>query len=80
MRRGIILATLTCILFAVAGVTAATENTLTSSSQNGDQTESTAPESTVAGRTAPEATFPETTVPEEVEKTDEGTEEATVVV
>jgi hypothetical protein len=80
MRRGVILATLTCILFAVAGVTAATENTFTSSSQDGDQTESTAPESTVAGRTAFEATVPERTVPEDVEKLDEGTVEATVVV
>ncbi len=80
MRRGVILATLTCILFAVAGVTTATENTFTSSSQDGEQTESTAPESTVAGRTAPAATVPETTVPEDIEKPVEGTEEATVVV
>ena len=70
MRRAVILATLTCILFAVAGVTVAGENTFTSSSQDGDQTEST-----VAGRTAPE-----TTVPEGVEKSVEGTEETTVVV
>ena len=75
MRRAVILATLTCILFAVAGVTVAGENTFTSSSQDGDQTESTVAESTVAGRTAPE-----TTVPEGVEKPVEGTEEATVVV
>jgi hypothetical protein len=85
MRRAIILATLTCILFAVAGVTVAGENTFTSSSQDGDQTESTVAEYTVAGRTAPEttvpeATVPETTVPEDVEKPVEGTEEATVVV
>ena len=80
MRRGVILATLTCILFAVAGVTAATENTFMSSPQDGDQTESTGPESAVAGRTATEATVPETTVPEDVEKPMEGTEEATVVV
>ena len=80
MRRGVILATLTCILFAVAGVTAATENTFMSSPQDGDQTESTDPESTVAGRTAPEATVPETTVPEDVEKPMEGTEEATIVM
>jgi len=73
MRRAIILATLTCILFAVAGITVAGENT--SNSQDGDQTEST-----VAGRTAPEATVPETTVPEVVEKPVERTEEATVVV
>jgi len=70
---------------AVAGVTAATENTFMSSSQDGDQTESTGPESTVAGRpapeaTAPEATVPETTVPEDVGKPIEGAEEATVVV
>jgi hypothetical protein len=32
MRRAFILASLTCILFAVAGVTAARENTFTSSS------------------------------------------------
>jgi len=80
MRRGVILATLICILFAVAGVTAATENTFTTSSQDGDQTQSTALESTVAGRTAPEAIVPETTVPEDVENPVEGTEEATVVV
>ena len=54
MRRGVILATLTCILFAAAGVTVAGENTFTSGSQDGDQTEST-----VAGRTAPETTVPE---------------------
>jgi hypothetical protein len=58
MRRAVILATLTCILFAVAGVTVAGENTFTSSSQDGDQTESTVAESTVAGRTAPETTVP----------------------
>ena len=75
MRRALILATLICILFAVAGVTVAGENTFTSSSRDGDQTEST-----VAGRIAPEATVPETTVPEEVEKPVEGTEEAAVVV
>jgi hypothetical protein len=95
MRRAVILATLTCILFAVAGVTVAGENTFPSGSQDGDQTESTFPESTVAGRIAPEATaseatvseatvpevtVPETTVPEDVKKTVEGTEEATVVV
>ena len=80
MRRAVILATLTCILFAVAGVTAARENTFTPSSQDGDQTESTALESTVPGRAAPEATVPETTVPEGVEKPEEGTVEATVVV
>jgi hypothetical protein len=75
MRRAVILATLTCILFAVAGVTVAGENTFTSSSQDGDQTESS-----VAGRTTPEATIPETIVPEDVEKPVEGTEEATVGV
>jgi hypothetical protein len=42
MRRAVILVTLICILFAVAGVTVATENTFTSSSQAGDQPESTA--------------------------------------
>ena len=75
MRRAVILATLTCILFAVAGVTVAGENTFTTSSQDGDQTEFT-----VAGRTAIEATVPEATVPEDIEKPVEGTEEATVVV
>lgn len=35
MRRAFILATLTCILFAVAGVTVARENSFTSSSQDG---------------------------------------------
>src|SRR5215210_3484167 len=78
MRRAVILATLTCILFAVAGVTAATENSFTSSSQDGDQTESTVPEPRGLERTAPEATaleatVPEATVPEDVEKPDEGT-------
>jgi hypothetical protein len=90
MRRAVILVTLTCILFAVAGVTVAGENTFTPGWQDGDQKESKVPESTVAGRTAteatvpeatlPEATVPETTVPEGVEKPVEGTEEATVVV
>jgi hypothetical protein len=85
LRRAVILATLTCILFAVAGVTAATENRFTLSLQDEDQTESTVPEPTVGGGTAPEvtaleATVPETTVPEDVEKPIEGTEEATVVV
>jgi hypothetical protein len=74
MRRAVILVTLTCILFAVAGVTVAGEYTFTSGSQDGDQTESTVAESTVARRTAPE-----TTVPEDVEKPVGGTEEATVV-
>jgi hypothetical protein len=85
LRRAVILATLTCILFAVAGVTAATENRFTLSLQDEDQTESTVSEPTVGGGTAPEvtaleATVPETTVPEDVEKPIEGTEEATVVV
>ena len=80
MRRAVILVTLTCILFAVAGVTVATENTSPPGPQSGDPTESTIPESTVAGRTAPGATAPETTVPEDVEEPVEGTEEATVVV
>ena len=90
MRRAVILATLTCILFAVAGVTVAGEITFPPSPQSADPMESTVLESTVAGRTAPEATtseatvpeatVPETTVPEDVEKPVEGTEEATVVV
>ena len=84
MRRAVILATLTCLLFAVAGVTAAREITFTSSSQDADQKESTvpgrtAPEATVPEATVPEATVPETTVPEGVEKPEEGTVEATVV-
>jgi hypothetical protein len=70
MRRAVILATLTFILFAVAGVTVAGENTFTSGSPDGDQTESTG-----LGRTVPEAT-----VPEDVEKPVEGTVEATVGV
>lgn len=90
MRRAVILVTLTCILFAVAGVTVATENTFPPGPQSGNSTESTEPESTVAGRTAPEttaseatvpeATVPETTVTKDVEKPVEGTEETTVVV
>ena len=90
MRRAVILATLTCILFAVAGVTVAGENTFMSGSHDGDQTESTVLESTVAGRTVPEATareatvpeatVPETTVSEDVEKPVERAEETTVVV
>src|SRR5215211_3361925 len=66
MRRAVILATLTCILFAVAGVTAATENSFTSSSQYADQTGSTVPEPRGPERTAPEVTVPETTIPEGV--------------
>ncbi len=80
MRRAFILPTLTCILLAVAGVTAARETTFTSSSQDGDQTESTAPETTGSERTAPEATVLETTLPEDVEKSAEGKVEASVVV
>jgi hypothetical protein len=85
MRRAVILATLTCILFAVAGVTVAGENTFMSGSHDGDQRESTVLESTLAGRTVPEATareatVPETTVSEDVEKPVEGAEETTVVV
>ena len=84
MRRAVILATLTFLLFAVAGVTAATENTLTSSPQAGDVTESTAPVATSPEPAAPEVTAPETTVPEatvheDIDKPDEGTVEATVV-
>src|ERR671912_2282830 len=80
MRRAVILATLTCILFAVAGVTVARENSFTSSSQDGDQTESKVPDPKGLERTAPEATVPETTVPEDVKKPEEGTVETTVVV
>ena len=68
MRRAVILATLTYILFAVAGVTVAGENTFTSGSPDGDQTESTG-----LGRTVPEATALEATVPDDVEKPVEGT-------
>src|SRR5215204_3528339 len=79
MRRAIILVTLTLLLFAVAGVTVATENT--SSQRAGDQTESTALESTEpAEATAPETTVPETTVREDVEEPDERTVEKTVTV
>jgi hypothetical protein len=80
MRGAVILATLTGILFAVAGVTAATENTFTSSSQDGEQKESTVAGRTAPGATLPEITVPETTVPEDIEKPIEGTEETTVVV
>ncbi|HWS80636.1 MAG TPA: hypothetical protein VN178_06385 [Rubrobacter sp.] len=85
MRRAVILATLTCILFAVAGVTVAGENRFTSGSQDGDQTESTVagrtvPEATAREATVPEATVPETTVSEDVEKPVEEAEETTVVV
>jgi hypothetical protein len=80
VRRAAILATLTCILFAVAGVTVAGENTFTSSSPDGDQTESTRPGRTVPEATALEATVPETTLPEGVEKPVERTVEATVGV
>jgi hypothetical protein len=85
MRRAVILVTLTCILFAVAGVTVATENTFQSGPQSGDSTQSTVPESTLAGRTAPETSVPEatvaeTTVPEDIENPVEGAEETTVVV
>jgi hypothetical protein len=75
MRRAVILATLTCILFAVAGVTVAGENTFTSGSPDGEQTESTG-----LGRTVSEATALEATVPDDVEKPVEGTVEATVGV
>jgi hypothetical protein len=77
MRRAFILATITCILFAV---TVARENSFTSSSQDGDQTESKVPDPKGLERTAPEATVPETTVPEDVKKSEEGTVETTVVV
>jgi hypothetical protein len=80
MRRAVILATLTCILFAVAGVTVAGENTFMSGSHDGDQTESTVAGRTVPEATAREATVPETTVSEDVEKPVEGAEETTVVV
>src|SRR5918994_2524259 len=75
MRRAVILATLTCILFlfAVAGVTVARENTFTSGSPDGDQTESTGLGRTVPEATALEATVPEATVPDDVEKPVEGT-------
>jgi hypothetical protein len=80
MRRAVILATLTCILIAVAGVTVAGENTFMSGSHDGDQTESTVAGRTVPEATAREATVPETTVSEDVEKPVEGAEETTVVV
>ena len=90
MRRAVILVTLTCILFAVAGVTVATENTLPPGSQSEGPAESTVLESTLAERTAsettvleatlPEATIPDTTVAEDVEKPVEGAEETTVLV
>ena len=73
MRRAVILATLTCILFAVAGVTVAGENTFTSGSPDGEQTESTGLGRTVPEATVLEATVPEATVPDDVEKPVEGT-------
>jgi hypothetical protein len=80
MRRAVILATLTYILFAVAGITVAGENTFTSGSPDGDQTESTGLGRTVPEATALEATVPEAPVPDDVEKPVEGTVEATVGV
>ena len=62
MRRAIVFATLIVLLFAVAGVTVAREDT--SGTQAGGPTESTAPGSAGPELTAPEATSPETTAPE----------------
>ncbi len=73
MRRAVILATLTCILFAVAGVTVAGENTFTSGSPDPEQTESTGLGRTDLEATALEATVPEATVPDDVEKPVEAT-------
>jgi len=90
MRRAVILVTLTFLLLAVAGVTAARENTFTSSSQAGDLTESTAPEPMRSEPAAPEVAVPEATVPEatvpgtpvheDLEKPDEEAVKATVDV
>ena len=66
MRRTVILATLVLLLLAVAGVTAATENTFTTP-QNEDQLESSSLEST-ASQEMDEETV-ETTVETTVEKT-----------
>lgn len=88
MRRAIIFATLTILLLAVAGVTVAGENSLTFGQRTGDQTESTAPETTKLDPDAPEVTVPEATIPEATvpeatapeETVDEGTVETTGVV
>jgi len=80
MRRAFILATLTILLIAVAGVTAARENTFTPTSPNEDQSESTAPDlTTVPEPTTPETTAPEATIPEDPNEPDEATVETTVV-
>ena len=84
MRRAVILATLTVLLIAVAGVTVARENTSTPTSLYNGQPESTAPDTTtVPETTSPETTAPQSTTPDEpdektVEKTVERTVETTV--
>ena len=67
MRRAVILVTLTILLIAVAGVTAARENTFITAPRNDDQIESTSPETT-APEEMDEVTV-ETTVEETVETT-----------
>jgi len=81
MRRAVILATLTVLLIAVAGVTVARENTSTPTSLYNGQPESTAPDTTtVPESTSPETTAPQSTTPDEPdEKTVERTVETTVV-
>ena len=67
MRRAVILVTLTILLIAVAGVTAARENTFITAPRNEDQIESTSLETT-ASEEMDEVTV-ETTVEETVETT-----------
>jgi hypothetical protein len=73
MRRAVILATFTCILFAaVASVTAARGNSFTSSSQEGDQTESTVPEPRAPRAPLPRLPFPRRPYPKTLKSRTKG--------
>ena len=72
MRRAVILATFTCILFAVAGVTAARENSFTSSSQEEDQKESTVPEPRGPRAPLPRLPFPRRPYPKTLKSRTKG--------
>jgi hypothetical protein len=73
MRRAVILATFTCILFAaVASVTAARGNSFTSSSQEGDQTESTVPEPRGPRAPLPRLPFPRRPYPKTLKSRTKG--------
>jgi len=72
MRRAVILATFTYILFAVAGVTAARGNSVTSSSQEGDQTESTVPEPRGPRAPLPRLPFPRRPYPKTLKSRTKG--------